>query len=71
MPDGVTTRSPALARAVSGSTACSPISALKRADDELADRDRAALREERPHAQVGIDAAHAGRVDRARRGPRE
>ena len=38
---------------------------VQRADDELADRDLAAVREERPHAQVRIDADDARRVDRA------
>ncbi len=40
---------------------------VERADHELADRDRAAVREERAHAQVGIDAAHAATCRRARR----
>ena len=38
---------------------------VERADQELADRDRAALREERTHAQIGVHADDARRHERA------
>ena len=45
-------------------------SRVERADHELADRDRAAVREERPHAQVGVDALDAATCRRCRRAAR-
>ncbi len=36
---------------------------IQRADDEFANRDLAAVREKRPHAQIRIDADHARRID--------
>ena len=38
---------------------------VERAHQELADRDGSAMVEERPHAQVRVDALHLGRVDAA------
>ena len=40
------------------------------ADQELADGDRPAVQEERPHAEVGVDAPDARGVDGAGRGGR-
>ncbi len=43
----------------------------QRADDELSDRDRLAVRKKRSHAQVRIDPLHARRVDGSGRGRRD
>ena len=57
MPEGVTTRPPALAASRSGSAGFQAHFIAERADQELADGDRAAFRKERPHAQISVHAA--------------
>ena len=56
MPAGVTTRPPRWRPRQVRVDRLQAHLVVERADDELADRDRAAVREERPHAQVGVDA---------------
>ena len=63
MPVGVTTRSPALRPRSDRIHRLQPHLVVEGADDELTYRRGAAVREERPHAQVRTHAPHAGCID--------
>jgi hypothetical protein len=70
MPAGVTTAGRMdriRGGAQNGINRFEPHSALQRAVDELTDRDRAALGEEGPHAQIGIHALDFRLLDIAAR----